>query len=373
MKHFRFEFKNLILTKKFLIALALLIAAVSLLFYRNILFQDYAKEQEMKELDTYIKYHRDKDYSYDRHLAETPGDKEVQVKQELNDEVLQSALIWSSTRSRDEDWQLTVQSEINFLEQVIGYLDMGEEHLLDHEEIMYRITLNNEFLDRNIPPEYENYSIALPNFTKQIIDLFVMYGSFFIVLLLISELLSYEFESRSILFQFTQPLNRANIIISKFFSAIALYIIVTIIMLLTSVTATSIFGTKGYFDYPILAEFDGVLQSIPIADYLIYALIANAVIIIFMIALYLLYSVLTQHTLLSLFLTAITIVFGHFLTTFINWDPVAWISPFRPALSMEFVTLQNNQTWFQSIPITLILTIVILIMAILKIRTAKVE
>lgn len=373
MKHFRFEFKKLIWTKKFLIALILLIVAVSLLLYRNILLQDYAKEQKMNETSSFIKFHRNKEFAYERELEIGGNNEETEMLKEKNEVVLQSALEWSSIEIKDQDWRAILQSEISFLEQAREYKEMGEEHPLDDRELTYRLTLNNELLNKNIPPDYEKYSVALPNFTKQVVDLFVMYGSFFIVLVLISELLSHEFESRSIFFQFTQPLNRANIVLSKFLSAIVMYIILSFVMLLISVVATSIFGKQGYFEYPILIELDGVLQSITITDYLTYALIANAVIIMFMIALYLLYSVLTQHTLLSLFLTTGTILFGYFFTMLINWAPFAWINPFRYVLSTDYILFQNNQVWYQAIPITIVLTIAFLIIAMQKIKKSKVE
>src|SRR5690625_6588036 len=95
MRHFVFEIKKLLFTKKFLIALCFIIAAISLLFIRNYTFQDYAAEIERKEIQRIVKFHRDVDYTLSYYLRENDGDKIAIEKLARNEEVLQKALVWS--------------------------------------------------------------------------------------------------------------------------------------------------------------------------------------------------------------------------------------------------------------------------------------
>src|SRR5690625_3598933 len=128
MKHFMFELKNLIFSKKFLITLAFLISAISTLFARNYLLQDYAFEQKDEEISSLIKFHRDKIYAYEGYLLENPGHKQTEELIKANEPSLQAALIWRSGFVKEGDWREILENETAYIESLDIYFERSEEH-----------------------------------------------------------------------------------------------------------------------------------------------------------------------------------------------------------------------------------------------------
>lgn len=373
MRYFIFECKKLLFTKRFLIALAIIIGAISLLFFRNLTFQDYAREQVIKEHSRIVKFHRDKDYALYNHLTENDGDQNALEQKERNEPILQKALIWSTSYTGGEPWQEVLHKENEYLLSLDPQIELEEAIPLSLEEIKNSLILNDELLKREIPPEFENYSIATPNFLKQVVDFFVMYGSIVIILILLSDLLAGEFENRTILFQFTQPINRANIIFSKFAAALIMYAIVLLSIILTAYALPTFLGEKGDFNYPVFIEQAGELQAIAISDYLLYAGLANFVLALLIISLYLLFSVLTKHILLTLFTVAGISISAALLASIFKGKLIALLNPFRFLLSMNFISMQTNQNWYDGLIASGLLTITFLFIASQLIKKSKVE
>jgi len=370
-----FELKNLIFSKKFLITLALLISAISTLFARNYLLQDYAFEQKDEEISSLIKFHRDKIYAYEGYLLENPGHKQTEELIKANEPSLQAALIWRSGFVKEGDWREILENETAYIESLDIYFEQEDEdeHPLSSAERSFRIQKNEEYLQRDIPPEYIDYSLAVPNFFKQVIDLFVKYGGFIIILILISELLAHEFETRKILFQFTQPIKRANIIIAKFFAAVIAYVITLAVILLTTYIIPTFFGHDGSFEYPIFININEQLQAINIAKYISNVIIVSIFFALVIISLYLLISLFMKQTLLTLFVVTIITVFGALIPLVTKVDIVTWINPFRYFLTTDFMYMQNISFWYQGIPASILLTILFLMFAMIHIRYIKVE
>ncbi|MDY0407900.1 hypothetical protein [Paracerasibacillus soli] len=228
-------------------------------------------------------------------------------------------------------------------------------------------------MTENIPPEFENYSIALPNFLKQAVNLFVTYGALIILILLISEMLATEYEGRSILLLFTQPLNRAHIITTKMGSALLGYFIVFIGLIGASVSIGKLLGTDGSFQYPVIFEQDGNLQLMTIYDYMQKIIILHIIVIIFVTTLYLFFSLLIKQTLPTLFTLIGTLLAGYALTTFLPWKSLAWVNPFMSMLPADAILYQNNQVWYQAVPITMVVAIVLYVISMMIIRNSKVE
>ena len=155
---------------------------------------------------------------------------------------------------KTDDWEskLTLQNEI--LMQTVEYKEEGGDHPLSYKEISHTLALNQKLLDEGIMPEHETYSIAWPNFMKQVVDLFISLGALIIILLLIGETLSSEFENHLINLLFTQPLKKTQIIMSKFWSSVILYLFTTVILLASTMVIGFVFGEKGTFNYPLLIE-----------------------------------------------------------------------------------------------------------------------
>lgn len=372
MRYFIFECKKSIFNRKFLITLGIVLLAITLLFLRNVSFQDYAREQVMKEHSSLVKIHRDKDYDLQIYLSENDGDKNAIVQKERNEEILQKLLIWTSGYTQKKEWQEVLKFENEYLISLDAQIEADEVTPISLEEKNKMILFNEELLKREIPPEFEDYSIARPNFLKQVVDFYMMYGFLILILILINDLLSTEYENRTILFQFTQPIKRANIIFSKFASAFMIYLITLFLILLTSYSLPTLFGEIGDFNYPVFIEKSGELIPIAISEYILYAMITNFFLALLMISLYLLLSVLTKHSLLTLFSLAAISIFGALLSNLFQTKLIASINPFRFLLRMDFITLQTNQTWHDGIIASVLLSIITLLIASRLIRKSKV-
>src|SRR5690625_7519096 len=89
-----------------------------------------------------------------------------------------------------------------------------------------------------------------------------------------------------ILFQFTQPIKRANIIIAKFFAAVIAYVITLAVILLTTYIIPTFFGHDGSFEYPIFININEQLQAINIAKYISNVIIVSIFFALVIISLY---------------------------------------------------------------------------------------
>ncbi|MDV2583504.1 ABC transporter permease [Alkalibacillus haloalkaliphilus] len=377
MKLLVFEFKKMFFSKKFLVLLAFLVALVVLLFFRNVIFEDYVLDEKQSEYNYLIEVSEMNAGHYDRQLEQyleegTEEYEEIEMRQEMNLELLSTANELRSLVGTD-DWQRQLNVEISFMEQVRDYRMAEGEYPISEEEIRHTIAMNHQLLAQGIPNEIENYSQAPPNFLLQVVNLWVMLGALVVVLLLIGDLMTSEFESRSINLLFTQPFNRAHIIVSKFVSSLVIYLIVLVAVLLTALGVSHLFGTEGHFQYPVIIEVDGVLRALTAVDYVVQAVGLMSVMVIFMISLYLLYSLLFKQTIMTLFALLGTLLLGYILTATFSMDALAWFNPFKYVLPEQAILTQENERWFDAIPVTLIVSVVLLFIASRKIKTSKVD
>lgn len=373
MKLWLFECKKVVWTPKFVWIAVLFIAAIGALLFRNILLEDYIEDKTKKEIDAFIQESDSLDSSYKLTLERLGGkDEETEKLQEMNNETRDILLDLKDVVATD-NWQAWLTMENEFVTQIRDFRTEGGDHSLPGEDISYALALNNTLLSKEIPPEYENYSYSYPNFLKQAIDLFITFVSFILIALLLGELLTGEFEKQSINLLFTQPNKRTHIIWSKFSCALGVYIIMTGLLMLTATLVSKAFGHSGTFQYPVIIEKSGALTSIPIVDYIYQALIINAVVVIFIIALYLYYSLIFKQTLTALFALLATVAAGYGLTMIVTWRPLYWLNPFQYVLAEDAILLQNNAEWYQGIPVTLLIGVVLVLLSAQKIKTVKVN
>ncbi|MGP4072932.1 ABC transporter permease subunit [Piscibacillus sp. B03] len=377
MKLLVFEFKKLFFSKKFLVLLAFLVALVILLFFRNVILEDYVLDEKLSDYNYLIEVSEMNASHYNRqleqHLEEgTEEYEEIEVLQEMNLELLVTAKELHSLVGTDH-WQQQLNVEVSFMEQVRDYRMAGGEYPISEEEIRHTIALNYQLLTQGLPKEIENYSQAPPNFLLQVVNLWVTLGALVVVLLLIGDLMTNEFESRSINLLFTQPFNRTHIIVSKFVSSLVVYLMVLVVVLLASLGVSYLFGTKGDFQYPVIIEVDGVLRALTVVEYVAQAVGLMSVMVIFTISLYLLYNLLFKQTIMTLFALLGTLVLGYILTTTISMDALAWFNPFKYVLPEQAILTQENERWYDAIPVTLVVSGIMLFVASRKIKTSKVD
>ena len=108
----------------------------------------------------------------------------------------ESGMTWPMKALDAGDWQQELQLENHFLTQLQEYKSTDEEFSILNEDIKKTLALNAEHLASNIKPEHETYSTALPNFMKQIVDIFVNFGAILVLLIMVGDILTKEFKQR---------------------------------------------------------------------------------------------------------------------------------------------------------------------------------
>jgi ABC-2 type transport system permease protein len=370
MRLLSFELKKIVFSKKFLYLMLLIVLAISALFLRNVLFQSYIVKEESEAIQSQIKMSQANSRIHRLALERDPENEDAKKLQALNRPILDGWYELSSLVNSTK-WENKLNRYNTIYTATIDYKDEGGEHPLSFKEINQMLALNERLLEEGIMPEHDTYSIALPNYMKHVLDLFTSLGAIIIMLLLIGESLSSEYENHSIKLLFTQPLKKTQIVVSKFWSSVILYFITVGIVLLTVTVIGLIFGKKGTFDYPILIEKNNAIEFLTVSEYMMQAMIVVSVTIVMLIALYLLYSVLFKHTISTLFVLVGTLVAGYALMASISWGPIAWLNPFQYLLPEQTILIQNDHVWYQGIPIILLLTAVFYFAALQKIKTSK--
>ncbi|MFD2045383.1 ABC transporter permease [Ornithinibacillus salinisoli] len=171
------------------------------------------------------------------------------------------------------------------------------------------------------------------------------------------EIITREFENRSINLLFTLPLNRTKLIWSKYFSALTISIFTFIFIIAVGLLIGKLFGAEGTFAYPVLIEKDGHFYYMSTVHYLL-----------FVIALYMFYSLVFKHLLGALLAIVATLIGGYQLGNLTNWIPFSWINPFQYTIPKEAILYQNNQLFYQGIPVTLLVTLLLIVVSILRIK-----
>lgn len=372
MRLLSFELKKIVFSKKFLYLMLLIIIGIASLFLHNIIFEAYVEKEELQTIEAQIKTSQSNSRAHRTALEKDPDNETEEKLQAINRPIL-DALYELVPILKTDDWEskLTLQNEI--LMQTVEYKEEGGDHPLSFKEISHTLSLNQKLLDEGIVPEHETYSIAWPNFMKQVVDLFINLGALIIILLLIGETLSSEFENHSINLLFTQPLKKTRIIMSKFWSSVILYLFTTGILLGSTMVIGFVFGEKGTFNYPLLIDKNNAIGFLTISEYMIQAIVVVSATIVMVIALYLLYSLLFKHTLSTLFVLLGTLLGGYAFTVLVSWSSFAWFNPFQYLMPGEAILFQNDRVWYQGIPIILLLTVVFYWIATRKIKSSKIE
>ncbi|MCG3421044.1 ABC transporter permease [Oceanobacillus jordanicus] len=367
MRVFLFELKKIAWTKKFLVILLILFCSVAFLFIRNSLFADYAQEQKMKELTLFIETSASHDFNYTNEIERFGSNEETERKQALNLKVWDLAKELANSFTAEE-WKSTLTIENSLLIAIRNYKATGEDYPISEDDISYKLARNHTLLELGIAPEYENYSTAFPNFLKQVVDVFINYGGLLIALLLVGEIVTREFENNSIRLLFTLPLSRAKLFWSKYVSALTISFFTFIFVIAVGMLVGKLFGTDGSFAYPVLIEKEGQFFYMPTMDYILYVILLFAIMLLFVTVLYVFYSLVFKHLLATLAAIVATLAGGYQLGNLINWAPFSWVNPFQYIFPQEAILYQNNELFYQGIPVTLLLTLLLLVISIWRMK-----
>ncbi|MFD2629448.1 ABC transporter permease [Oceanobacillus kapialis] len=359
MKLLSFELKKIIFSRKFLFLLLLVFIGISFLFIRNIVFQEQIVKEEQKELEELLQANYN---NADLHLAELEADPENEKQQKL--QRINSSMINKLYEVRNlintDEWKQQLNLENQYYNELTSYVEAEGETTIPIKEINYRTAMNQKLVDEDIMPQHDRYSTALPNFLKQIVSLFINAGAIILMLLMIGDMVTGEFENRSVNLLFTQPLNKHHIIMSKFASAITTYLLTMVAVIGFTFLIGFFFGEKGTFDYPVLFEKNGAIQFLTVKTYMLQGLVLISTTIILVITLCFLFSLLIKQTLATLFAVLVTLLSGFALWWLLPSGVMAWVNPLRQVYSDDALLLQDEASWFQSFPAVILLAILLL-------------
>ncbi|MDW0118223.1 ABC transporter permease subunit [Sporosarcina thermotolerans] len=370
MMQFAFELKKILFSKKLLYVYLFIILGVVLLFVRNVTFQPYIEKEENERIGGLIEKSQSLNRMYTAALENNPEDEEMDKLRLINSSML--AKLYEVREIKSDKWKNRLPIENAFLKEALHFKEEGGDYDLPVGEINKMLAMNHKHLSENIKPRHATYSIALPNFLKLVVDLFMNFGAIIILVILVGEIMTSEFETHSINFLYTQPVNKGNIITGKFFSSILVYFL-TAIVLIVATALVGLFGFKGKYKYPIMIEKNGEIDFITIVDYMGQGLTVISITSIMVIALLLVYSLLFKHTLATIFALLATLVAGYGLSAFIKTPFLFWFNPFQYLLPEERLLVRNGADWYQGIPVILLVTIVLFLIARKKIETSRIN
>jgi ABC-type transport system involved in multi-copper enzyme maturation permease subunit len=357
MKLFLFEWKKTFFSKRFLFILFFLFLGIVLLFIQNILFQPEIEREERMEissmLDTAHAFSRDHQFMVD----EEPDNETEQELLLLNSKNI-DILYEMRNMVGSEDAMQKLQLENELYQGIEEYMLAGGEPLLAPEMLEHRTRHNEKLMAENIKPQHERYSLAMPNFMKQVVDLLLSFGAVILFILILGDKLSSEYENRTIYLLFTEPLKKEKIITSKFLSSSALYLFAIIVLFSIAALVSGIVGETGTFSYPLTREINHEIYDMTIGEYVIQAVIIILITVIFLISLTLFYSQWIKNTLPTLFVLLLTIGAGVAVSLFIPWSGIHWVNPFQYILGQDAILMQNERVWWQGIPILILLSLV---------------
>lgn len=370
MKLLFFEIRKTIYTKRFLFLILLLIFIIASLFVRNLTVQPYIENEYMESIEQQLSHVYSNHSIHTNNLDLNPDDE--QEKSLLNlTEQMREVLYEIRAANREGQWQQQLLAENDYLELQETYKTEGGQSTFSDTEIQKNIALNQKLLDENIPPEHNQYSLAYPNFMKQIVDLFTSFGAVILLLLLIGDIMTTEFEAHQINLLLTQPIKKGHLLFSKFTVSFFAYLIVSSILLLITYLTGKIFGEGGTFQYPVLIEKNGIIEFVPISQFIGIELLLFTFVIFMYISLLLLFSVLFRHTLGAITTTALMIALGYYIgNVFTPFMDPRW-NPFRNIIPHDVILYQQNSYWYETIPILLITSFLIYVLTYVSFRMKK--
>lgn len=372
MKLLQFELKKILRRKRFFLLLILVISCIGILFLRNQFFQSAIEKERNQQLSSYLQEAQQLSNQYQIMLNRNPNDEESKAKSIMINTII-SSLNGVRTAINADNWQKQLQEENHFLSQLLDYKAAGGDYSLKNEDIRRQLVLNTQHLAVNIPPEHETYSITLPNFLKQVVDVFVNFSAIIVLLLVIGNIVTSEFKKRSILLLFTQPIKKNTIVHSKFWSAIIVYFIFTLITLAASIGISIPFGKPGTFDYPILIEQNEGFSFLTIQEYILVALVSATIMALLTITLFLLISLIFKRTIVSVLFVFLLLIGGQVLIDQVTIPFMNnWLNPFQYVLVKETIVTVGYD-WYQGIAITISLAILCYVLAIWRIRTIRIQ
>ncbi|SHH90030.1 ABC transporter permease [Virgibacillus chiguensis] len=347
MTYVTFELKKMMFDKKFHLFMLLCILFVIGMFIRNVIFQPYIEKEEQEILAKHTETVRSNEESIQNTLHAEPNNEKLQHLLSISEQLL-ITLTELRNIQNSKDWRTKLTLENEFLFAVKDYKKAEGDFPLSLIDIEQRIATNEKLITDDIKPQHPTFSVAMPNFLKLLTSLLFQFGAILFVIVITGDILSSEYEQRSIQLLFTQPINKKNIITSKYLVSLFVYIAMLFIFFATAILVNVLFGKKGTFQYPVLIENNGDIEFISIADYLFQGIIVTSATVFMVIILSMFLGLILKHTLKTVIVLTIILFIGYSLT-WVSSNFLLWFHPFQYVLANERIVYQNDTVWYQGI------------------------
>lgn len=368
MKLLLFELKKTMFSKRFLYLLLAITFGVVFLFTRNYISQSYIEKEREKEIIEEIQYGQSLIRQYQESLARNPEQLDIKQQQRQISSII-DILFQMRSNIGSDNWKDQLFLEVDYLNKLTEFQAAGGQFPITSIEIKDRIITNNHLLAKDIPPEHKTYSIAPPNFMKQTVDLLATAGMIILLLLAIGDQLSSEFENRSLHFLFVQPLKKSSIIHAKIWSSILIYVFLLIVTLTTSWLVSTLFGSKGTFDYPILIMDTYGPAFLPVHQYIPALLALVSTLALLVIGLTMSWSLIVKNSLATLFCVLVTMVIFYAITL-ITHIPL-YINPFQYIFPIKALLNQHEYSWWSAVPVTVGAFFILYMVSIVYVKKVK--
>lgn len=372
MNVFTFELKKIFFSKRFLWLTIILVIGILLLFLRNYMFQNEILKEGLREIDAQISKTQENARSHRIVLEQVSDDEEEQQKEAINLEI-RDQLYHLVTNFEKNDWVQNLRLQNDIWQKTISYREQGGEAMLSIEEMEENIAFNEELIRRGIAPEHAVYSIASPNFTKQIMDIWIHGGALFLLLVVVGETMAVEFEQHSIKLLFTQPLSKKLVVLSKFGTALSTYIVLLIITFLTAGGISLVVGEKGSWNYPVMIANQDAIEFMSISSYMLKSGTMTSILALFTIALLIFYSLYMKKIYPTFIALIATFALGYAITSVMDWQVLRWFNPFINIWPSKTLLGAYSASWYGAIPVTLLLTVLIYLASVQKMKKSYIE
>lgn len=367
----KFELKKLLASKRLIFTITIIILGILFLIIRNYSLQSYVEREEVIEVESYLEVIYNEIQQYEYVLRLQPDDEDT-INLLNESRLLRDTLIDWRSALNEEDWELPLQLENQFLNQLKFYTEIGGISPISLKQIEKELLFNHYLLDHHIKPEHDQYSLSFPIFFSQTIKLFTNIGAYILLLLVIGDLVTSEYERNSIRLLLTQPINRHKLMFAKYSVAMILYFSMLIITIISTYILGKLFGKSGTFQYPVMIEYKGNFSFITINQYIGQSIILTTFMISVILALIIFYSIIFKNTILMTVALLVTTMIGFIFIDHHDISIISYLNPLQTLIPENSITYQNVMLWYDTIPVQIIFTITLLLLSILILRRTRI-
>ncbi|AST93221.1 hypothetical protein BC6307_19135 [Sutcliffiella cohnii] len=329
MKMFLFELKKVWRQKKILWLFLLTLLCTLAIFQFNASEQEGKKERAFQRLETYQLGVN----GLQRELGELQRKQELTEIQKNQHEVIRQmslSLITWNRAIEGEEWANFYPLKLTFLELVNQYEEYGELFpSLTGQELLIEKEMTEWYIEHDIIYEDEEYPVSPHLIVKEVSTLAFSLLGLFLLLLLFGNTFTVEKEQHTWLTIQTQPINKWNLLVSKYISLLFSTFVFMLLFIFFGFSISSIFADYTLsLQYPLLIKEGEMYFILPAIHYII------RVVIIFFCAAMVLFGIVTffssilKNTFITVMLTSFITMIGFSLTEINSYLQVVW-NPFQ--------------------------------------------